>query len=353
MDKKIVNVAIIGLGMVAETHLRAIADLADLVHLRGIHARKLQVMEDFAAKAEALCGTRPIFYNSIEEIAADEGVDCVLLLTPPNARYAILQTIAGAGKHVLMEKPVERSLNAARELVELCASNEVHLGIVFQHRVRAASVQLAQLLGSGKLGKLGLAEIAVPWWRDQSYYDEPGRGTLERDGGGVLISQAIHTLDLLISLTGEISQVVAMARTTRFHSMECEDFVTAGLDFACGATGALVASTASFPGDAESITLHFDHGVTRLKSGILNVTWRDGREETFGTDAATGGGTDPMAFTHDWHRDIIADFANCIVHDRPPLVTGREALKVHALIEALIESSASGQAVQVEIQGDE
>lgn len=338
--------------MVAETHLRAIADLADLVHLRGIHARKMRVTEGFATKAEALCGARPIIYNSIEEIAADELVDFVLLLTPPNARHAILQVMAGAGKHVLMEKPVERNLVAARELVELCALNKVQLGIVFQHRLRAASVRLSQLMDSGELGKLGLVEVAVPWWRDQSYYDEQGRGTLERDGGGVLISQAIHTLDLLISLTGEISQVVAMARTTRFHSMECEDFVTAGLDFACGATGSFVASTASFPGDAESITLHFDKGVTRLKSGVLHVIWRDGREETYGADTATGGGADPMAFTHDWHREIIADFANCVVHDRPPLVTGREALKVHALIEALIESSASGQAVQVEMEGN-
>jgi predicted dehydrogenase len=114
-------------------------------------------------------------------------------------------------------------------------------------------------LGRGRcLGALGYAEIAVPWWREQSYYDEPGRGTYARDGGGVLISQAIHTIDLALSLTGPVAEVQAMTATTRFHAMEAEDVAVAGLRFANGAVGSLTASTASFPGGAEWIRLHFE-----------------------------------------------------------------------------------------------
>lgn len=341
------NVVLIGLGMVAETHLRAIADLRGTLVLHGIYSRNKDSCRTFAEKAAALIGQSPLIYESIEQIAADPEVDFALILTPPNARAEIIAPLAKAGKHILMEKPIERDSNAAEEIVSLCESARVLNAVVFQHRVREASGELARLVESGDLGQLCLAEVSVPWWRDQAYYDEPGRGTYARDGGGVLISQAIHTLDLLLSLTGEVSQVQAMARTTSLHDMESEDFVTAGLDFANGAVGSLVASTASYPGDAESITLHFDKASTRLKSGVLQVDWHDGRSETYGASASTGGGADPMAFTHAWHRDVIADFCSAIANSHAPLVSGRQALNVHRLIDALIDSSRTQKAVKV------
>jgi predicted dehydrogenase len=345
------NVALIGLGMVADTHLRAIADLSDKLVLRGICARSQQTMAGFSQQVKGLCGHEPICYQSVDAIADDGAIDFAIVLTPPNARQGIVRTLAAAGKHILMEKPVERDSAAALEIIETCEANKIRLGIVFQHRVREASLKLLELIQGPSLGKLGLVEVVVPWWRDQSYYDEPGRGTYERDGGGVLISQAIHTLDLLISLVGDVDEVQAMARTTRFHNMESEDYVTAGMDFSCGATGSLVASTASFPGEAESIVLHFDNAVVALKSGILTLNWRNGRTEAFGADATTGGGADPMAFTHAWHQGVIEDFADAIIQNRAPLVPGREALKVHALIDALIRSSQTKSAVRVALPG--
>lgn len=341
------NVVLIGLGMVADTHLHAIADQSNALTLRGIYSRTEKARKAFSKKAAELLGQAPHAYGSVDEIAADSAVDFAIVLTPPNARAEIITPLAKAGKHILMEKPIERDSRAAEEIVQLCESSNVLDGVVFQHRVREASIVLSQMIESGELGRLGLAEVTVPWWRDQSYYDEPGRGSYARDGGGVLISQAIHTLDLLLSLVGEVSQVQAMARTTSLHEMESEDFVSAGLDFANGAVGSLVASTASYPGDAESITLHFDKVSARLKSGILQLDWRDGRSETFGADATTGGGADPMAFTHAWHRDVIADFCSAITKNHPPLVSGREGLKVHRLIDALIESSRKQMAVKV------
>lgn len=248
-----------------------------------------------------------------------------------------------------MEKPVARNTQEADGLVALCREAGVTLGIIFQHRMRAASQKARELVDGGTLGALGLCEISVPWWRAQSYYDEPGRGTLARDGGGVLISQAIHTIDLALSLTGPVARVQAMAATTRFHRMETEDYVSAGLRFKNGAVGSLVASTASFPGAAESILLHFDNASLRLASGLLHLDWRDGRQETFGGAAAgTGGGADPMAFTHEWHQGVFDDFADAISSGRPPVVTGEAALLSHRLIDAIINSADTGKEVELQ-----
>ena len=327
--------ALIGAGMVAKTHVLACRD-SDKVSLKGVCARSSAL--DFAKEWELLA------YSSIEELAADPEVDFAILITPPDARLDIVRTLVEAGKPILMEKPIERSLAAAQEIVALC-KGRVPLGVVFQHRAREASQALADLLP--ELGDLQTVEISVPWWRDQSYYDEPGRGTYARDGGGVLISQAIHTLDLALSLTGPVSAVQAMARRSRAHQMEAEDFVSAGLEFANGAVGSLHASTASFPGGAEMITLHCAKASAVLGRGVLELYWRDGRQETVGQSASTGGGSDPMAFTHAWHQGVIEDFADALRNNRPPMVTGAEALRVHALIEALIRSSSEGKRVEV------
>ena len=341
------NVVLIGLGMVADTHVRAMADLKDCVHLQGVFARGTKARGAFGQVVQERCRYTPALYESIEAIVQAKP-DFVIIATPPNARRQIVDLVSAAGIHILMEKPIERDSARAHEIVSMCEKRDVRLGVVFQHRVREASIELRRLLDEGAFGALRVVEASVPWWREQSYYDEPGRGTYERDGGGVLISQAIHTLDLMLSLTGPVRSVQAMARRTAFHDMESEDFVSAGLEFANGAVGSLTASTASYPGGAESLTFHFEQASAVLKSGKLSVTWRDGRCEAFGADAATGGGADPMAFTHDWHTGIIRDFAEALLEKRPPLVSGREALAVHRLIDALIESSRKGQAVELE-----
>lgn len=338
-EAKKISVAVIGGGMVSKTHLLAIADSSDVLSLQGVFSRSEESRASLAADAENICGGGFTSYASLDDLCADPDIDFAIVLTPPNARLEITQKLAEAGKGILMEKPVERTLASAEKIVQICEDADVPLGIVFQHRVRAASKKLSTLISEGALGNLVLAEAAVPWWRDQSYYDEPGRGTYARDGGGVLISQAIHTMDLLLSLTGPVSEVMAMAHTTPLHAMESEDYVTASLRFENGAVGSLMASTAHYPGDAESISLHFENGVVHLQSGMLKVSWCDGREEVFGETASTGGGADPMAFTHEWHQDIILDFAKGLKEGRPPLVPGRTALQVHQLIEAIVASS--------------
>lgn len=330
--------ALIGLGMVSKTYGDALMN-SD-IDLSLIHARSDASCEAFRSAWPDL-GAQAA---SVDEIAQSD-VDFVILTTPPNARTEIVDALSAAGKPILMEKPVERTLAQATALVEQCEARGVPFGIVLQHRARPVVADLRRVMAD--LGPLRAAEVNVPWWRPQAYYDEPGRGTYTRDGGGVLISQAIHTLDLMLSLTGPVRDVTAMAATTGFHDMEAEDFVCAGLRFANGAVGQVFASTASFPGRGETITLHFAQGSAHLEAGELHLHWQDGRTETLGAAATSGAGADPMAFTSDWHRAVIEDFAEAIRDTRPPLVPGPTALQVHALIDALETSARTGRMTQL------
>jgi predicted dehydrogenase len=332
--------AIIGLGMVSKTYGAAFRN-SDRVSLRSAYAPSLDSQERFLCTFPDVCDRMA---SSVQDIADDPDIDFAIVTTPPNARRQIVETLAAAGKPILMEKPVERSLDRARSLVELCEELDVPLGIVLQHRARPAVGTLRERLEG--LGPLVACEATVPWWRPQAYYDEPGRGTYDRDGGGVLISQAIHTLDLMLSLTGPVAEVTAMCATTAFHSMEAEDFVTAGIAFANGAVGHVFASTASFPGKGERITLHCQNGTASLAAGLLTLDYRDGRREEFGDAATSGAGADPMAFTSDWHQAVIEDFADAVDTGRKPLVTGREALEVHALIADIETSGRTGQRIR-------
>jgi predicted dehydrogenase len=265
----------------------------------------------------------------IATICRDTRVDIVLVLTPPDARRSLIAPLASAGKAILLEKPVGRTLDEAEEVVTFCEAAGVPLGIVFQHRMREASIAALALVDSGTLGALGPCGDFGALVAGPGLLRRAGRGTFARDGGGVLISQAIHTIDLALTLTGPVAEVRAMTGTTRLHRMEAEDVAVVGLRFANGGLGWLTASTAELPRVSESITLHFEKASLRLAEGVLQVHWRDGRSETHGAAASTGGGADPMAFTHDWHTWVLEDFAARRGEGRPPAIPGREALAAH------------------------
>jgi predicted dehydrogenase len=176
-------------------------------------------------------------------------------------------------------------------------------------------------------------------WRPQSYHDEPGRGTKHRDGGGVLITQAIHTLDLMLSLAGPVREVAGFWRTSPLHRMETEDMVCGALRYGNGAIGTVDATTAAYPGFAERIELICRHGSALLAGTSLEVLYHDGTAERVAADQSSGGtGADPMDFPHDYHRSLIADYLDAIGDGRDPRATGAAALQVHRLIDALIEA---------------
>jgi predicted dehydrogenase len=325
------RVAVVGLGMAVTPHARSLLDLKPQVEVAHAFSPSAARRAAFAARFPfPLC-------ERLETILEDTGVGAVALLTPPNTHLELARRCAAAGKHVLLEKPLETTTARAGELVETCRRAGVTLGVVLQNRHKPATRRLALALVSGELGGLAAASAYIELWRPQSYYDEPGRGTRARDGGGVLLTQGIHTLDVLLALAGEPAEVKSFSTTTAVHRMETEDLVCAALRWKSGALGTVHATTAGYPGTPERIELIAERATATLAGTRAEIRWRDGRVQTAGVEGSAGGsGADPMAFPHDYHRAVWSDFLDALEQRREPLVNGEEALRVHRFVDALL-----------------
>ncbi|MBZ9957142.1 MULTISPECIES: Gfo/Idh/MocA family protein [unclassified Mesorhizobium] len=334
------RIAMIGLGPAALPHAKSLVDLAGRIEVKWAASRSQATAEAFADQFSFPVTT------DIAAAITDPEVQAVLVLTPANAHLAVAELALAAGKHVLVEKPLETTLARAEKLVTLARGAGLRLGVVLQHRFRPASLRLRQLLASGAIGTVEAASLRVPWWRPQAYYDTGGRGSFARDGGGVLLSQAIHAIDLFRSLLGEVEVLASQVRTTGLHRMEAEDYVTALMRLGNGSPASLLATTAAYPGSPETMEIVGSLGTATLTGGALSVDWLDGREERVEAEGKTGSGAAIMDFPHDAHRALIDDFADAISQDRDPVVTGEEALQTQRLIAALIRADpASNQPV--------
>lgn len=339
------RVGVVGAGQACAPHFQSLHDLRHELEVAWVIGRSPEKLAVLSLPAGAQASTR------LEDLLEDASVGAVLVLTPPNTHLEIVQRVALAGKHVLVEKPLEVSLEKAEQLVDFCDKCGIKLAVMLQHRMREAARALMHMVASGTLGSLGSlvsASASIRWWRPQSYYDEAGRGTLARDGGGVLMTQAIHTLDLLLCLTGMPDRVFALASTSAAHRMECEDTVAAVLHYPNGAIGSIDATTAAYPGFPERIALNFDKGSATLEAGELHAELLDGRKIQAGAKQATGSGANLMDFDHAFHRAVLQDFVNAVRQHAEPSVTGRSALQVHRLIAALMESSNRDAAVSLQ-----
>jgi UDP-N-acetyl-2-amino-2-deoxyglucuronate dehydrogenase len=336
------RIAIVGLGMAVTPHAKSLIDLKDRVEVAAAFSPSDARRKAFGAKFAF-----PLT-DSLDSILSDRSIDCVEILTPPNTHLELVARCAAAGKHILLEKPLDISTARAVALVEAAEQAGVTLGVVLQHRFRPAGMKLREMLRAGELGEIVNCSTTIRLWRPQSYYDVEGRGSRARDGGGVLITQGIHTLDLMLSLAGPIAEVRGYATTSRVHRMETEDMAVAAVKFANGALGVIEATTAAYPGFAERIEIVGEKATASLAGSDLTVAHQDGRVTELKTAFGAGGtGADPMAFPHDWHLGVIADFLDAIDEKRAPAISGREALKVHRLVDALLEAGATGQTVRV------
>lgn len=335
------RLAVIGAGLGSAPHFRSLQDLGGIAELACVYGRNAERL----ASVQLPDGTHRT--TRLEDILEDDSVKAVVVLTPPNAHLEMVQRAAHAGKHVLVEKPLEIDLNRANALVQACDTAGVTLAVMLQHRLREAALGLRALIVSGELGELVSAGAFVRWWRPQSYYDEPGRGTLARDGGGVLITQAIHTLDLMLSLIGMPERVTGSAGTSAVHRMEGEDTAAALLHYGNGAVAVVQATTAAYPGFPERIELNFTQGTATLEGGEMRAAFHDGRVATAGARQASGGGADPMAFDHAAHRAVLEDFIRAVQNGASPAVTGRSALGVQQVIDAIMSSSRKGSPVSL------
>jgi predicted dehydrogenase len=329
----VVTIALIGLGPGAEPHAKSLRDLSGRATVKAAASRTEARIRAFSDRFGFPVTT------DIDAVIADPSIQAVIVLTPAAAHLEIASRCLRAGKHVLVEKPLELTVDSAERLVRAGRAANRRLGVVLQHRFRPASLRLKAAIDNGELGTITAAWMLVPWWRPQTYYDEPGRGTMARDGGGVLMTQAIHTLDLFRSLVGVRSVVAAQATTTPAHTMETEDFASALIRLGNGAPGTIIATTAAYPGSPERIEITGTRATASLIGSALRLSAIGGQEEIIAAEGATGSSAGFMDFPHDAHRAVIADFLDAIEQDRDPMVTGEDALATQRLIADIIAAA--------------
>jgi predicted dehydrogenase len=327
--------------MALKPHLQSLEELSGRVEIAACFTPSAERRKAFAA-----AGKHPVV-DGLDVILADRSIDIVFVLTPPMSHLELVERCAAAGKHVLLEKPTDVTSERAAKAVDAMAKAKRKFAIMLQHRFRDASRKLRAAIEGGELGALVSASAAIRWWRPPDYFAQPGRGMKARDGGGVLITQAIHTLDLFQSLTGKIAKVTAFAKTSPLRKIDTEDIVSGGIEFTNGAIGTIDATTVAYPGFPERIELAGEKATAVLDAETLDIYFKDGGHVHHEGAVSKSGGADPMAFSNDAHKALIVDFLDAIDADREPAVSGAESLKVLRLIEALLRSAEQGKAVAV------
>ena len=337
-----VRVGIIGAGGIARTHAAALgaSDRARLTAVAcGAGAAAL------AAEAGAT------FHPSVEDLLADPAVDAVVVCTPAGVRRGYAVAAAERGKHVLVEKPIEATLAAGKAIVAACARHGVALGVVFQSRFKPDAAAARAAAVGGELGVPVLGSVAVKWHRPAAYYASAAwRGTRALDGGGALINQAIHTVDLLLWCFGDVATVRARSANRLHLGLEVEDTVVAHLEFASGALGVIEATTAANPGSPRRLELHGTAGTVVLVDDEVHewslASGASAPARTAGAATAFAASSHLMS-DHRWHQRQIEEFVDAVAQGRPPLVDGREGLRSLALVEAVYRAARTGRTVRV------
>ena len=274
-------------------------------------------------------------------------LDFVCICTPSG--HHLEPTIAAAekGVHVMCEKPLEISVSRATQMIDVCENNQVYLACIFQNRYSKGFKKTIETVDSGSLGKPILGNAYVKWFRDQAYYNDSNwRGTLKGDGGAALINQGIHTVDLLLRSMGPVKSVFAKTKTLT-HAIEGEDLATAIVEFENGAIGTIECSTSIHEGFPEKLEIHGSDGSIILESGKIKH-WRiKGIQEIapINLDEQISGSSDPMAISHQLHKEQIEEMVHAVNNNLSLRIDGREALKSIQLIEAIYESAKTGKEV--------
>lgn len=346
-----IGFAIIGCGMIARFHARALADVPD-VRLAALVSRR----EDNARKMAAELGLDCALSTNLDAVLARPDVQAVIITTPSGAHLEPAVAAARAGKHVVVEKPLEITSERCDRIIDACDRHGVKLCTIFPSRFGDANRALKEAVEAGRFGRLTLGETTCKWWRPQSYYDEGGwKGTQALDGGGALMNQAIHNVDLLLWMMGPVSHISGFTATLAHERIEVEDTAVACLRFANGALGVIQATTSVHPGLPKTIAVHGDRGSAVIEQDDV-LRWdfapetaedRALKERFARKTGASGGSSNPAAISHVGHARQLADFVRAIRTNSAPLVDGREGRRAVAVIEAIYRSAATGRAVTI------
>jgi len=334
---------IAGSGMVAKVHAEAIAAIPG--------ARLVAIWGRDPERARALASTysaQP--FTDYNEFLNHPGLNVVNICTPNGAHAEFGIAAAERSRHVLVEKPIEVSLNAADELINACERNGVKLGVIFQSRFLPAAVRIKNAVDEGSLGQLFLGDAYVKWYRSPEYYADSWHGTRALDGGGALINQAIHTADLLRWIMGPAETVFAFRSSLRYPQLEGEDTLVANIRFANGALGVIEATTSVSPGFKRRLEISGQKGTVILDGDSIGCWALSGSSDSVSGEGETitDGSADPAAIASEGHRRQIADMIEAIRENRDPVVTGPEGRKSLELVLAIYRSAEQGQPVKLD-----
>jgi UDP-N-acetyl-2-amino-2-deoxyglucuronate dehydrogenase len=342
-----IGFGIIGVGMIADYHAQAIADTKG-GKLVGVCTRNAENARAFAQKHRV-----PFATTSVDELVARPDIQVVCVTTPSGAHLDPALAAVRAGKHVVVEKPIEISTERADVLLEAAEKAGVQVAPIFQSRFGDGARKLKAAAAAGRFGRIVLASAYVKWHRSREYYTG-WKGSLKLDGGGALINQGIHTIDLLQWFVGVPAEVFCWTTRRVYGHIEAEDTASAILKYPDGALGTIEACTAAWPGWRRRIEILGERGSAMLEDDHLSKwEFRDGQpgdEEIRATKmdpSMSFGSTAPNAITHHGHQKQIQDLIDALHERRPVAVDGREARKAVALIRGLYASAASGAPVKL------
>lgn len=328
---------IIGCGMIGPTHGSAVQD-SGTAHLVAC----CDIIPDRAAAYAAKYGDIQV-YHSMEALLKNPDIQAVSICTPSGMHSECCIAAAEAGKHILCEKPLDINLRAIDAAIASAKENNVKLAGVFQRRTYAASQKVREAVQSGKLGKLVVGDAYQKYFRSHDYYASGSwRATWELDGGGALMNQGVHGIDLLLYLMGDVKRLSAYARRL-VRNIAVEDTAVAILEFANGAVGVIEGTTSITPGYGCKIEISGDKGTIVLEESTISH-WDIPGEEDQADAADTGKGTaaDPTALTASGHTAHVIDLCQAIIEDREPAIPGSEARRAVQVIKAIYKSSREG-----------
>jgi UDP-N-acetyl-2-amino-2-deoxyglucuronate dehydrogenase len=347
MSEKIYKFGVVGTGMIAQFHSKALAAMPD-AEMVACFDRSVERANAFGAENNIAA------YGNIDDFLAHEDLDFVTVGTPSGAHLEPALAAANAGKHVIVEKPVEVTTEKIDELIAACDKNKVQLIGVLPRRFNQSTKIFKKAIEDGRFGKIVLADAYVKWFRTQAYYDSAGwRGTWALDGGGALMNQSIHTIDLLLHLMGPVKAVCAFAGLEAHKDIEVEDVAVAIVEFENGARGVIQGSTACYSKDGHPAQVQVcgSKGSAFMVDDKFSV-WEFADSESgdeqilkdFGVDAEAGGAgaADPSAIDFSWHQRNFEEAVAAVREGRDSFVNGHEGRKAVELICAIYESAKNG-----------
>ncbi|MBN1186118.1 MAG: Gfo/Idh/MocA family oxidoreductase [Bacteroidales bacterium] len=343
---------IIGLGLIADFHARAIKEMRN-GELVASFSRDKKKASIFAEKYHCQA------YDSLEKFLSHPGLDIVNICTPSGAHLEPATMASEAGKHLIIEKPLEITLQRCDEIIRVCEKNKVKCSGIFQSRFFPLSRIIKNAIQQGRFGQLVLCDAYVKWQRSQDYYDDGGwHGTLLLDGGGALMNQSIHAIDLLHYFAGDVIEISACIDTIGHQRIEVEDNAVAILKFKNGALGIIEGSTSVYPGFLKRIEISGTDGSIIMEEEALK-TWDFKKEKEedkkmilqfMSLKNTSGGGvSDPGAISYQGHKIQFEDMVEAIGQDRKPYIDGYEARKAVEIVLAIYQSAREKKAVQLPI----